>query len=135
MKLTILTAVTGLIILAVVFELVRRRQLREKYAMLWMAVAVVSIPFAVFPRLLDRVASFVGVAYGVILVLFLGIVFLLFLCLHLAWEVSRLEEETRCLAEDLALLRTEIEADRAVAAAGIGTGAGTADSERREGVR
>ncbi len=108
MKLTILTAVTGLVILAVILELVRRRQLREKYATLWLAVGVLMVPFAVFPRLLDRFANLVGVAYGVILVLFFGIVFLLFVCLHLSWEVNRLEEETRCLAEDLALLRTEI---------------------------
>ncbi len=42
------------------------------------------------------------------LVLFLGIVFLLLVCMHLSWEVSRLEEETRTLAEDVALLRTDM---------------------------
>ena len=42
------------------------------------------------------------------LVLFLGIVFLLLVSVHLSWEVSRLEEETRTLAEDLALLRSEL---------------------------
>jgi hypothetical protein len=41
-------------------------------------------------------------------VLFLGFVFLLLVCVHLSWEVSRLEEETRTLAEDIALLRTEV---------------------------
>jgi Uncharacterized conserved protein (DUF2304) len=47
------------------------------------------------------------------LALFLGVVFLLIVCIHLSWEVSRLEEETRTLAEEIALMRTEWEADRA----------------------
>jgi hypothetical protein len=108
MKLTILTAIIGFALLVIIFELMRRRQLREKYALLWGAVAIVVVPLALFPRLLDAVTSVVGVASGVSLVLFLGLVFLLVLSLHLSWEVSALEEETRTLAEEIALLRTEI---------------------------
>lgn len=107
-RLTILTALTGLVVLAVIVELLRRRQLREKYAMLWLGVVVVVIPLALYPGLLDNLAGKVGIASGVSLVLFLGIVFLLLVTVHLSWEVSRLEEETRTLAEDLALLRTEL---------------------------
>jgi hypothetical protein len=107
-KLTVLTAVTGLIVLMIIFELVRRRQLREKYALLWATVGVIVIPLAVFPRLLDTVSHAVGIASGVSLVLFLGLVFLLMVCVHLSWEVSRLEEETRTLAEEVSLLRLEL---------------------------
>jgi len=109
MKLTLITGLTGIIVLVVIVELLRRRQLREKYAMLWLAVALVVVPLSFFPRVLDRVAVKMGVASGVSLVLFLGIVFLILVCVHLSWEVSRLEEETRTLAEDLALLRTRID--------------------------
>ncbi len=108
MKLTVLTAIIGLALLVVIFELVRRRQLREKYAMLWLAIGGVVVPLGLFPRLLDRVTGALGVASGVSLVLFLGLTVLLLICIHLSWEVSRLEEETRSLAEDLALLRTAL---------------------------
>ncbi|WP_433554454.1 DUF2304 domain-containing protein [Micromonospora zamorensis] len=113
MKLTLVTGLTGLILLATIVELLRRRQLREKYGILWLGVLVIVIPLSLFPRLLDNVAELLGVASGVSLVLFLGIVFLLLVCVHLSWEVSHLEEETRTLAEDFALLRAEIDADRA----------------------
>ncbi|SIM68671.1 DUF2304 domain-containing protein [Micromonospora cremea] len=113
MKLTLVTGLTGLILLGTIVELLRRRQLREKYGMLWLGVLVIIIPLSLFPRLLDNVAELLGVASGVSLVLFLGIVFLLLVCVHLSWEVSALEEETRTLAEDFALLRAEIDADRA----------------------
>ncbi|MER7892648.1 DUF2304 domain-containing protein [Micromonospora sp. NPDC094482] len=113
MKLTLVTGLTGLILLATIVELLRRRQLREKYGMLWLGVLLIVIPLSLFPRLLDNVAELLGVAAGVSLVLFLGIVFLLLVCVHLSWEVSALEEETRTLAEDFALLRAEIDAERA----------------------
>ncbi|MEV4659446.1 DUF2304 domain-containing protein [Micromonospora sp. NPDC049301] len=113
MKLTLVTGLTGLILLATIIELLRRRQLREKYGMLWLGVLVIVIPLSLFPRLLDNVAELLGVASGVSLVLFLGIVFLLLVCVHLSWEVSALEEETRTLAEDFALLRAQIDADKA----------------------
>lgn len=128
MKLTLVTALTGLVLLATIMELLRRRQLREKYALLWFAVALAVGPLAFFPRLLDRVAQTLGVVSGVSLVLFLGVVFLLLVCVHLSWEVSRLEEETRTLAEHLALLRMRIPgpavAPEPAATAPRGAGAG-----------
>lgn len=108
MRLTILTGITGLLLLVVVVKLMRRRQLREKYAALWIAVALVALPLAFFPRLPDEIAGALGVVSGVSLVLFGGVVFLLLITIHLSWELSRLEEETRVLAEDVALLRAEV---------------------------
>lgn len=106
--LTIVTGLTSLAVLAFMIELLRRRQLQEKYAILWLAVSIVMVPVAFVPTMVDKVAVTFGFASGVSLVLFLGIVFLLLVCMHLSWEVSRLEEETRTLAEDVALLRTEM---------------------------
>ncbi|MEV1288917.1 DUF2304 domain-containing protein [Micromonospora sp. NPDC049679] len=108
MRLTILTGITGLLLLVVVVELMRRRQLREKYAFLWIGVALLALPLAVFPRLPDEVAHQLGVVNGVSLVLFGGIIFLLLIAIHHSWELSRLEEETRVLAEEVALLRAEM---------------------------
>jgi hypothetical protein len=106
--LTIVTGLTSLIVLGFVIELLRRRQLQEKYAILWLAVSVLMVPLAFFPKAFDAVATAIKFRSGVSLVLFLGIVFLLLVCMHLSWEVSRLEEETRTLAEDVALLRTDM---------------------------
>jgi hypothetical protein len=114
MKLNILTAVFGVLLLLVILELLRRRQLREKYAILWIVVGLAVVPLAIFPRGLDRVAKLVGVASGASLVLFLGLVFLLLICTHLSWEVSQLEEETRTLAEEIALIRTRLDTQDAL---------------------
>lgn len=89
----------------VMLELVRRRQLREKYALLWVSVGIGGIALALGRRVVDRVAADLGVAYGPSVVFLGAIVFLLLVCMHLTWEVSRLEQRTRILAEELALLR------------------------------
>lgn len=108
MNLTVLTAVMALIFLGSVVELVRRRRLREKYAALWILVGVVVAPLGFFPTALNGISHHLGVASAVSLVLFAGIMFLLLVCLHLSWESSRLEDETRVLAEEVALLRLEV---------------------------
>lgn len=108
MKLNILTVAVGVLLLAAIFELLRRRQLREKYAVLWIVVGICVIPLAIFPRGLDMFANMIGVASGASLVLFLGILLVLLICTHLSWEVSRLEEETRVLSEEIALIRTRL---------------------------
>lgn len=53
-----------------------------------------------------------GVVNGVSLVLFGGVVFLLLVTIHLSWELSRLEEETRVLAEEVSLLRGELQREK-----------------------
>jgi hypothetical protein len=108
MSLTVVTALTALLLLAMIFELLRRRQLREKYAILWMVVGLAVLPLGFFPRLLDSLAKAAGMKSGVSLVLFLGILFLLVVCIHLSWEASRLESETRTLAEEVALIRAQL---------------------------
>ena len=112
MRLTALTAVTAVVLLAVIAELLRRRQLREKYTVLWMGTGLTVLVLGFFPTLLNRLARSVGVASGASLVLFLGVVFLLLVCIHLSWEASRLEERTRTLAEEVALIRAQLLAER-----------------------
>ena len=109
MSLTVFTAAAGVVILLFILELLRRRQIREKYAALWIVVLVAVVPLALFPRVSDPIAHALGVASGVSLALFGGFVFLLLVCIHLSWELSRLEEETRTLAEEIALIRTQID--------------------------
>lgn len=109
MKLTILTGVTALVLVGFIFELVRRRRLREKYAVLWIVVGVGVLALGLFPQVINSVSHLFGVANGVSLVLFCAVLFLLAVCLHLSWEVSRLEDETRVLAEEMALLRLKLD--------------------------
>lgn len=98
-----------LIIVAVVLEMVRRKQLREKYALLWLVVGLATLVLAAWPQLLGIVSQWVGIALPSNLIFILSILLLLGVCLHLSWEISGAEDETRTLAEEVAILRTQVE--------------------------
>lgn len=106
----ILGLVGSLSILIFLFEMLRRRHLREKYAVLWVAVAVASLVISVAPVTLRWVSELVGVEVPSNLLFFLASLFLLLTSIHHSVELGRLEEKTRTLAEELALLRLELPA-------------------------
>ncbi len=88
-------------------RLVRRRQLREKYAMLWMAVGAAVVVVSLSRGPMDTVARALGIKYGPSILFLLAIMFLMAVVAHLSWELSRLEERTRRLAEEMALMRPQ----------------------------
>jgi hypothetical protein len=102
----------SLLILGSIFELLRRRQLSEKYAVLWLVVGIVTLVLTIFPGLLNALSRAVGVVVPANLLFFVAIVFLVCVALHLSWELSRVENETRKLAEDVAILRLELDEHR-----------------------
>ncbi len=106
----VIAAVGGLLVLIFMLELLRRRQLREKYAILWLAVSVVVVVLAAFPSLLNWVGRRLGISDPPNLLFFGAVIVLLLVTVHLSWEASRLEEETRTLAEEVAILRMQVEA-------------------------
>ena len=85
--------------------LLRTRRVREKYVAIWLLLALAVIVVAVFPNLSFWLADAVGVETPVNLLFAGGFVVVLGVCLQLSSEVSALEEETRTLAEEVALLR------------------------------
>lgn len=100
----------ALAIVGLVVEMLRQKKLREKYAALWLIVGVATLVLAAFPRLLNIVAELVGVQLPSNLLFAMSILMLLGVCLHLSWEISVVEDETRTLAEEVAILRVQVEA-------------------------
>jgi hypothetical protein len=105
----VVALVGSLLILTGIFEMLRRRQLSEKYAALWLLVGIAILVLTIVPGLLNAISRAVGVTVPANLLFFVAIVFLVCVALHLSWELSRVENETRKLAEDLALLRLELD--------------------------
>lgn len=99
----------ALAIVGFVAEMLRRKKLREKYAIWWLVVGIATLILAAFPQLLVFIAQMVGVQLPSNLLFILSILMLLGVCLHLSWEISVVEEETRTLAEEVAILRIQVE--------------------------
>ena len=110
MSSTVILGVAGsTTVLVALFEMLRRHRLREKYAVLWAFVALGVLALAIFPGLLSGAADLIGVEVPVNLLFFIASLVLLMLTLQHSYELGRLEEKTRVLAEEVALLRLDLE--------------------------
>ena len=125
-------AVLGSIgIILLVFQLIRQRKLREEYALLWFGASVALIVVSLWRGGLEMAARLAGVSYAPS-VLFLGAIVLgFFLAMHYSISLSRLAEQNKRLAQELALLRQRLdEVDHQIARSR--DSAGVTDSEVAE---
>jgi hypothetical protein len=122
--LQIVAIIGSTLLLLGVFELVRRRRLMERYALLWLASAIALLALSIWGGLLARVAKLIGVYYPPSALFVIAFAFVLILLLHFSIAVSRLADQTKVLAQRVALLEARTRADESAAAA--------AESEDRE---
>jgi hypothetical protein len=92
-----------------VFELVRRRRLMERYALLWMFATVVLLALAVWRDLLERVSSAVGIFYAPSALFAIAFGFVLVLLLHFSLVISRLADQNKVLAQHIGLLQQRLD--------------------------
>ena len=85
---------------------IRRQRLRERQALLWIAVFIMLVFLsATLPlHLLDHVAHFVGIAYPPDLILLIGVLFLVALVFHLSIALARLSAKQTVLVQEIGLL-------------------------------
>lgn len=96
-------------ILGTVFELLRRRRLRERHAFWWLLAGLVTLVFAAFPGLLDAASQALGFELPVNLVFFLSLFTLFLVVLQHSSELTAQEDRNRRLAEEIALLKLRVE--------------------------
>lgn len=109
-RVQILSICVGVALLVALFQLIRKNRLEEKYALLWVASAVIFIVFSVWRSLLEKLATWVGIYYApsalFLIALFCGVI----IALHFSVVISTLTRQTKTLAQEVALLRQEMEA-------------------------
>jgi hypothetical protein len=92
-----------LVLLLVVLELVRRRRLLERYALVWLGSTLVLLALGIWSGLLGTIADAIGVKYPPTALFVVAFGFILLLLLHFSTAVSRLTDQTKVLAQRLAL--------------------------------
>ena len=107
LQLLAVAATAGLF--AIVFELVRRRRLMERYALLWLFSTTVLLGLAVWKELLERVASAIGIYYAPSALFVVAFGFVLAMLLHFSLVISRLADQSKVLAQRVGILQQRIE--------------------------
>jgi hypothetical protein len=107
-RLQIVAIVGAVGLLLLVLELVRRRALMERYALLWLFCSVVVLMLAVWQDALDTLARAMGIAAAPNALFFVAVGFILLLLLHFSAAMSRLTDQSKVLAQRQALLEQRL---------------------------
>jgi len=117
-RVRIVAVIVTAVMLGLVLELVRRRRLIERYALLWMVVALILLVLAIWNQLLAHVSHAVGIEVPANALFIAGLGLAFILLLHFSVITTRLSEETKILAQEVARLDAEARAAQAAAVNG-----------------
>jgi hypothetical protein len=107
-RITFVSLVAAIWLLLVVVELVRRRRLGERYALLWLLTGAVVLLLAAWPAALERFSDAVGIAYPPTALFVVAGGFVLLVLLHYATVISGLTERNVRLAQRVAILEERL---------------------------
>jgi len=96
----------------VIFQLIRKRKLKEQYSLLWFMTVAVILLLAVWKGLLGKFSSAIGIDVPSNALFLMGILFLFVMALHFSMLVSRLTDQSKMLAQKLALLDRDLRKER-----------------------
>jgi Ca2+/Na+ antiporter len=105
----ILIGIVSLAFLVATFEFIRKRRLREEYAILWLLTALAIAVLSLWPGLVEVLSRITGFYYisSVVAILF---VFVVGLMMHYSIVVSKMKEDNKELAQKHALLEQKVRA-------------------------
>ena len=107
-RLQLLAVVITAGLFVLVFELVRRRRLLERYALLWLFSTAVMLGLSIWRGLLEELAQAVGIFYAPSALFAVAFGFVLVLLLHFSLVISRLAEQSKVLAQRVGMLQQEV---------------------------
>lgn len=104
LRIQVVAIVASAGLLFLILELVRQRRLLERYALLWLFSALVLLALAVWKDFLETIAKAIGIIYPPNALFLIAFGFVMILLLHFSMAVSRLADQSKLLAQRIAML-------------------------------
>jgi hypothetical protein len=104
-------AVSFLLALAI-FQLIRRKKLKEQYSLLWFLTIAVIFVLAIWEALLVKISDAIGIQVASNALFLLALLFLFVMALHFSMIASRLTDQSKMLAQKMALLERDLRKER-----------------------
>ena len=106
----IFALLTSVCVFAIVLDMVRRRRLREEYSVLWLVTSAVMFILVLRYQWLVDLTALIGAGLPTTTLFLFAIIFLMLLCLQFCIKISKLTDQVKNLAQENALMKTEIRA-------------------------
>jgi len=104
----IVAVIFGFAMLLLIIELVRRRKLREEYSWLWLLTGGVILVLTFWYDLLRWMTQLIGAVVPSSTIFFFAVLFLFLISLHFSVVISKLTDRNKELAQQYALLESEL---------------------------
>jgi hypothetical protein len=104
----ILSILFSFLLMATVFVLIRRKKLREEYAILWVAIFFLFFTLSVLRGLIDIVSDIMGIKYqpaSLFLILFACLFLLSF---HFSLVISKMRNNINDMAKTITILEQKL---------------------------
>jgi hypothetical protein len=105
-----IVSITGaLLFMLTIFRLIIRGKLREEYSIIWILSTIVLIVFSVWRQGLEEISALLGVFYPPSLIFLGALSAMLVFLVHLSVVISKLQNQIKDLAHEMAYMRQDIE--------------------------
>ena len=101
----------AVVISAAIFELVRRKRLMERYAILWLLAGATVLVLSLAQGTIQSVAHDAGVSYAPSALFAIAFLFVLVMLVQFSMTISRLSDQNTALAQRVALLQQRLEGE------------------------
>ncbi|MFN3466152.1 MAG: DUF2304 domain-containing protein [Candidatus Brocadiales bacterium] len=108
-RIQILAILVSLFLMFFTVELIRRRYLEEKYALVWLLACVFFLLCSINLKIIEFLARLTGILVPANFLFLLAFFFLVVICLSLTVVVSRESQKQRSLTQELSILRFNLE--------------------------
>jgi hypothetical protein len=108
-KMQIISLLFSILILYTIFEMVRKKKIKEEYSILWFLMGLVFIAISIFPSIIDTLGKIFGIAYAPTLILLLLFAFVLTVLIHFSIVLSALTDKNNTLIQEIGLIKHELD--------------------------
>ena len=95
-----------------IIELVRKKKVRIEYSYIWMLTGTGILILAVWYDLLIWITNLIGAVLPTTTLFLFALIFIIIICIHFSVRISSLSDQTMALAQEIALLKNQLESTR-----------------------
>lgn len=108
-KLKIVIVLITFSILLILINFIKRKYIKEEYAVFWILIGIILIIVPVFSNYIDKLAQMLGIFYEPAFIFLLSILGILLILFHYSIVISKLTEQNKILAQDLGVLKNKLQ--------------------------
>lgn len=107
-KIQILSFLFSGFILYTIFEMVKKKKIKEEYSILWFFMGFIFLIVSIYPNIIDILGNLLGILYAPTLIFLFLFAFILSILIHFSIVLSKLSEKNKTLIQEIGILKHEV---------------------------